>query len=267
MWPIITKFEVFGIPITIYSFGTFIVLAFLVSAFYVRRRAFRDLDLDRERVFNVCFALLFIGLGGARLLYAFIHHAEFSQEPLSFLKIWEGGLVFYGGLFACIAWLVWYLPRHTDMKGFAVVDLLALGSCLAIFVGRWASFFSGENYGKPAPDLPWGITFPLDPASQARPQGEPLHPTQLYHSLHGLILFFILFWYLRRKPWPGRATGIFLVLYALGTAIIEIWRADDSQRGMVIERLVSTSQLISIPVLMAGIALYLVRRPPSGPHG
>ena len=127
MWPIIWEFELFGLPITIFSFGTFIVLAFIVSAFAVRHRAARTLGLDKERVLNVCFALLFLGLVGARLLYAFIHHAEFSKQPLSFLQIWEGGLVFYGGLLVGLLWLLWYLPRHSDLKGWAFVDILALG--------------------------------------------------------------------------------------------------------------------------------------------
>jgi phosphatidylglycerol:prolipoprotein diacylglycerol transferase len=268
VWPVLTKFDVFGKTITIYSFGTFIVLAFLVSAFYVRRRAARSLGLDRERVFNVCFVLLFLGLAGARLLYALIHHSEFSKEPLSFLEVWEGGLVFYGGLFAGLAWLAWYLPRREDLKGWAFTDVLALGAGLAVFVGRWASFLSGENYGKPAPDLPWAVRFPIGAPSSPVPydlRGVDLHPTQLYHSLHGLLLFVVLALVLRRKPHPGRVTGLFLVLYAVGTAIVEIWRADDAARGMVIEGLVSTSQLLCIPVLFAGVAIWLIRRAPERP--
>lgn len=262
MWPIIWQFEILGLPITIFSFGTFIVLAFLVSAFYVRRRSVKTLELDKERVLNVCFALLFLGLIGARLLYAFIHHDEFSKKPLSFLYIWEGGLVFYGGLVVCLFWLLWYLPRHTDLKGWAFVDVLALGACLAVFVGRWASFFSGENYGKHADGLPWAVTFPPAKGSAVPPdmRGIPLHPTQIYHSLVALLIFFVLWWYARRKPWPGRLAGLFLALYAIGTIVVEIWRADDVARGMVIPGYVSVSQLLSIPVFFAGLAIFLIRR-------
>jgi phosphatidylglycerol:prolipoprotein diacylglycerol transferase len=260
VYPIITRFEVFGIPITIYAFGTFLVLAFLAAALYVRRRAVRSLGLDGERVFNVAFAVFFLGLGGARLLYAFIHYETFASKPLSFLEIWNGGLVFYGGLLAALAWLAWYLPRHPEQKGFALLDVFAVGAALAVFVGRWASFLSGENYGKPAGDLPWGVTFPLDANSQA-PQGVALHPTQLYHGLHGLLLFALLALYLRRRPHPGRVAGLFLALYALGHAVIEIWRADDSARGMVIDGLLSSTQLLSVPIFFLGVALFLLRRP------
>ena len=264
MWPIITQFEVFGLPITIHAFGTFLVLAFLVSAFYARRRASQSLDLDKERVFNICFVLFFLGLAGARLAYAFVHHAEFAKEPMSFLHIWKGGLVFYGGLFAGLLLLMWYLPSRMPKRGWAFLDVLALAMGLAIFVGRWASFLSGENYGDPAPNLPWAVTFPPIDGSAVpfTHRGIPLHPTQIYHALHGLLIFGVLWLYLRRKPWPGRAFGLFLMLYAVGTAIIEIWRADDASRGMVIEGLVSVNQLLCIPVFFAGIAIFLVRRPP-----
>lgn len=245
--------------IKIYSFGTFIVLAFLVASFYVRRRSAKELGLDKAEVFNVCFALLFIGLAGARLLFAIVKYDEFATNKMKLFYVWEGGLVYYGGLICCMLWLAWYLPRHPKLKGWAFTDVLCLGACLGIFVGRWASFLSGENYGTRAPDLPWAVTFPPVEGTQAE-TGVALHPTQIYHSLHGLVLFAILLWFLKRKPHPGRATGLFLVLYAVGRAIIEIWRGDDAARGMVIEGHVSTSQFLSIPIFFIGVAIYFARK-------
>ncbi len=244
--------------VKIYSFGTFIVLAFLVASFYVRRRAAREFAVDRAESFNVCFILLFIGLAGARLLYAIINYSEFSTDKMKLFKVWQGGLVWYGGLFFCLAWLAWYLPRHAKLRGWHFADVLALGACLAIFVGRWASFLSGENYGTEAAGLPWAVTFPPHPASQAV-FGVELHPTQIYHSLHGLILFGLLLWFLKRKPVSGRLTGLFLMLYSVGRAVIEIWRGDDAARGMVIDGWVSTSQFLSIPVFFIGVAIFLSR--------
>ena len=246
--------------IKIYSFGTFIVLAFLVASFYVGRRAERELEVERNASFNLCFALLFLGLAGARLLYALVHYDEFSADKMKLFKIWQGGLVWYGGLIVCLAWLAWYLPRHPKLKGWAYMDVLALGGALAIFIGRWASFLSGENYGRAAPDLPWAIAFPPHAASQAKPFNVPLHPTQLYHSLHGLLLFLLLVWFLRRKPHPGRAAGLFLAVYAVGRGVIEIWRGDDAARGMVIGDWVSTSQLISVPIFFLGVAIFFSRK-------
>jgi phosphatidylglycerol:prolipoprotein diacylglycerol transferase len=240
----------------IYSFGTLIVVAFLVAAFYVRRRARRELEVDPNEVFNLCFWLLFVGLAGARLLYALVNYEDFTQHKLLIFELWKGGFVWYGGLLACLLWLGWHLPRRPNLKGWELMDVLALGGCLGIFVGRWASFLSGENYGKPAPHLPWAVTFPPVKGTQA-PTGVPLHPTQIYHSLHGLVLFLLVGWYLRHKPHPGRATGLFLMLYAVGRGVLEIWRGDD--RGQLFG--LSTSQVISIPVFLLGLVIYLNRRP------
>ncbi|MDJ0976191.1 MAG: prolipoprotein diacylglyceryl transferase [Planctomycetota bacterium] len=259
MYPVL--FEIGSLKI--YSFGTFIVIAFLVSSWFVRRRAVRTLEVDGEQAFNVCFILLFIGLAGARMLYVLIEYEKHVEQPMSMFMIWRGGLVWYGGLIAGLLWLAWYLPRKDELKGWAFLDILALGACLAIFVGRWASFLSGENYGKEAPDLAWAVKFPIGDETQVAPdkRGIPLHPTQLYHSLHGLVLFGLLLLYAKRNPHPGRTAGLFLMLYAIGRSIVEIWRGDDEARGMVIEGVLSTSQLISIPIFFIGLAIFLIRRP------
>ena len=248
--------------IKIYSFGTFIVLAFLVASFYVRRRAAQTLDIDREQSFSVCFWLLFIALAGARLLYVLLKYDRFAEKPMSLFYVWQGGLVWYGGLLACCLWLWWYLSRRPELHGWKFVDILALGACLAIFVGRWASFLSGENYGERADGLPWAISFPSNDFSQVPPSERniPLHPTQLYHSLHGLVLFVLLRWFASRKPDPGRVTGLFLMLYAVGRFLIEVWRGDDEARGMVIDNYISTSQMISVPVFVVGLLLFMLRK-------
>ena len=257
MYPILTKLG----PVTIYSFGTFIVIGFLVASWYVRRRSIRELGVDGERVFNFCFVLLFLALFGARLLYVLLHYDEHVQKPMSAFMIWNGGLAFYGGLAMCLIAIGWYLPRHKELGGWSLVDVLVLGGCLAIFVGRWASFLSGENYGDKSPDLAWGVRFPPGAESQIPRtwRGIPLHPTQLYHSLHGLVLFVLLLLYLRRKPAPGRALGLFLMLYAIGRGIIEIWRADDVARGMVIPDYLSIPQLLCIPTFFLGLGIFLTR--------
>lgn len=260
MYPVLIDL---GESIKVYAFGTFIVLAFLVSSWYVRRRAVQRLGVDRDASFHASFVLLFVALGGARLFYVLLKYDQFAARPMSLFYIWEGGLVWYGGLVAALLWLAWYLPRKPELRGFAYLDVLALGTCLAMFVGRFASFFSGENYGKVAPDLPWAVTFPPHPYTQVPPAliGQPLHPTQLYHSLHGLVLFGLLLLLSRRKWGPGALAGLFLALYALGRFIIEIWRGDDAARGMVIEGHLSTSQFISIPVFFLGVALFFLRKP------
>ncbi len=71
--------------------------------------------------------------------------------------------------------------------------------------------------------------------------------------------FGLLVWFMKRKPLAGRTAGLFLILYSVGRAIIEIWRGDDDARGMLIDGWVSTSQFLSIPVFFIGVAIYFAR--------
>jgi phosphatidylglycerol:prolipoprotein diacylglycerol transferase len=262
MHPVLFDFEIFGLAIRLSTFGVMVVVAFLVSAWVIRRRLVTDLGADREKAFNLCFYLLFVGIAGARLLHVLVHYAEYAKKPLSFLYIWDGGLAFYGGLIAGALWLAWYLPRHPEWKGSATADRVALGTGLALFLGGWGSFLTGQGHGKET-DVAWAVTFPVEKHSAAR-MGVPLHPTQIYESLHGLLLFLLVAACLKRRVHPGRATALFLAAYALGRGILEVFRGDDSVRGMAVEGILSVPQVLSIPVLFAGIALWLVRRPPEG---
>ncbi|MFV1957962.1 MAG: prolipoprotein diacylglyceryl transferase [Planctomycetota bacterium] len=273
MHPILWSFEVAGKTISVHAFGTLIVVGFLAASFYVQRRAHRDLGLEKDRVFNVLFWLLILGILAGRLLYALLKHDQYRREPLSFLYVWEGGLVLYGGIIASALWLAWYLARHPEMKGFAFLDIVTLGLALGLAVGRWASFLSGEAFGVRAPDLPWAVTFPAGAGGQA-PAGVPLQPTQIYLVLLSLLLFLVLWLVQTRRPPAGRVTGLFLMLYALGRVVIEIFRADWRTSALqslgmdtsladglyVFRDLVSWNQLLSIPVFFAGLAIVLIRR-------
>jgi phosphatidylglycerol:prolipoprotein diacylglycerol transferase len=265
VFPKLVEIPVFG-GIPIFAYGTLIVVAFLVAAWWARRAAKKTLGLDPERVFNVGFALLFLGLAGARLVYAFANYGEFVQRPSSFLKIWEGGLVGYGGLVAGLLWLAWWLPRHADMGGFAFLDVLARAACIAFAIGWMASLLAGDDYGKPT-DLPWGIPAsafdPTTPAAVAAAKADPLarlHPTQVYESLFALALFLGLSLYARRKPASGRVTAWFLMLHPIGHSVIEFFRGDDDKRGMLIEGVLSWSQMLAIPVFFTGLAILLIRK-------
>ncbi len=291
MWPVVWQFEVFGKTLTIHAFGTFIVAAFIVAVVYVQRRARRELDLDKDRVFNLGFGLLVLGIAAGRLLYALLKYDDFVARPGSVLYIWEGGLVLYGGLIACLLWLAWYLPRHPELKTFAFLDILALGTALGLFVGRWASLLSGEAFGVLAESFPLALRFPYHPSCVA-PHGDPaqlgtappLQPTQVYLILLGLVLFVVLTLYRRRRPETGRPFALFLMLYAVGRFIIEFVRADWRTEGLeeirawmiaaggsprlpdpaglyVFEDFLSWNMLLSIPFFFAGLTIWMIRKP------
>lgn len=271
---------IFG-GISIYTYGTLIVVGFLVGAWWTRRAAHKRLGIDPERTFNVAFALLFLGLLGARLAYAIAHYDEFTRTPLKLLKIWEGGLLLYGGMVVGLLWLAWWLPRQAELKGFAFLDLLARGACLALAVGWFAPLLAGDDFGK-VTTLPWGIPVPAfedgSPVVEwaRRPANDAvlkaIHPTQVYEALLALGLFGLLGLVGARTKTTGRVTALFLMLHAIGRAALDLLRADAgpspgvADRGFLIPDAVSWTQFLAIPLFFAGLALWLIRKPAESPH-
>lgn len=272
--------KLFTIPIfggiDIYTYGTLIVVGFLVGAWWTRRAAQKRLGIDPERTFNVGFAILFLGLLGARLAYAIAHYDEFTRTPLKLLKIWEGGLLLFGGVVVVLAWLAWWLPKEAELKGFAFLDVLVRGACLALAVGWMAPLLAGDDFGK-VTNAPWGI-----PVAKLFEDGTPvvawasrpandavlrqIHPTQIYEALFALGLFFVLGFVGKRAKSTGRVTALFLMLYAVGRAALDLFRGDAgpapvADRGFVIADTLSWTQFLAIPIFFAGLAIWLIRKP------
>lgn len=277
--------EIFELPlvhVTIHSYGTLIVLAFLLGSWWAKRTAVARLGADGEKVFNVCFILLFVGIFGARLVHAFGHYAEFTRRPMAFLAIWEGGLVLYGGICAGLLFLVWYLPRRPELGGYGLLDVLARATALALVLGWGASLLAGDDYGKPT-SAAWGIPAAAfkDNTNAVRSiqrldggAGAALHPSQVYGSLLALALFLLLAVVHRRSKVTGRTAALFLILHSAGTAVLEIFRGDGRLPGerpyfigdtaASLPSMLSWGQFLAIPVFFTGIALLLIRRPVRG---
>ncbi len=83
-----------------------------------------------------------------------------ARDCLRAVKIWYGGLAFYGGLFLAIPAGVWYIRRHRDRLTFwKVADLAGFGIALGLVFGRLGCWLAGCCFGGVATD-PHGVVFP-----------------------------------------------------------------------------------------------------------
>ena len=236
-------------PFTLHTYGVFVAMAFLAAIGLSLKEA-RNVDEDPNKVLDLCFYMLIAGLIGSRILYVAVNWETFLRDPVEIIRVWHGGLVFYGGfLGACLA-AVWYIKKE-GLSAWKTADILAPSIALGQFIGRIGCFFAGCCYGKPC-DLPWAVTF-TDINSLA-PRGVALHPTQLYSSLNGLVIFLLLLLLRRYKSFQGQLFWAYVFLYAVSRSVIEIFRGDE--RGMIIEGVLSTSQFIGI--IMAGLAVVML---------
>lgn len=240
MWP-----ELFTIPfldLPLRSFGLLVGTGFLVAVYVGARLAARygaDPAKDPERFSgDVAFWVLIGVLGGGRLAYVILNWDQYAANPLSALKIWEGGLVMYGGLILALVLGGWKAKR-LGMPLWQSADFGLTAGFLGQAIGRVGCLMVGDDFGKPT-GVPWAITFPepLREGSAFPPElaGIPVHPTQPYMTLKAAALFLFGLWLLRRKRFHGQVTCALLMGYAALRFVIEFFRGDAAARGGVFKQ-------------------------------
>lgn len=187
------------------------------------------------------------------------------RDCWAWLKLWRGGLSYYGGFLFAWGAALWYCRRYR-LPLLRVADIAAPAMAMGLYVGRLGCWLSGCCFGA-VTKMPWGVAFfpPGSPAfrhqleTQMIVPGEwmrPVHPTQLYEAFGCVLAFGVLAHWLQRpkQPRAGQVFGLWLVLYAGIRSFVEIFRADE--RGVWFG--ISTSQWLSLPLFFLG--LYLLVR-------
>ncbi len=241
-------------PITIHSYGFLIAVGFLVGIATVKRLASTS-SLNVDRVLDLAFWSLIIGFIGARLLFVITRLDYFLADPVSIFRVWEGGLVFFGGPIAVVPFILWYSRKH-QLNIWKLGDVVIPGLAIAHSFGRIGCLAAGCCYGKPT-GTDYGIQLKSHLVA-ANLRGVNLHPTQIYESAALLILFVGLIWVYKRKMFDGQVMLTYFMAYPIIRSIIEVYRGD-LIRGFVVEGWLSTSQFISILVFAVATTLLLVR--------
>ncbi|MEW5803871.1 MAG: prolipoprotein diacylglyceryl transferase [bacterium] len=233
-------------PIKIYTYGFFIALAFISGIFWSAREAKR-LGENPERIMDLGFLVTLSAIIGARILFILLNLPEYLEHPLNSLKIWEGGLVFHGGLIASILAGLFYLKRH-HLRTWKYADIIAPALALGQGIGRIGCLMAGCCYGKET-SLPWGICF-TDPNSLATLH-IPLHPTQIYESICTLLIFAALLRLRKRKNFEGQVFWTYIVLYSIVRFTIDFFRGDEVRTFFC--NTLSLTQVLGIVLFLSAI--------------
>ena len=270
-------------PIKVHWYGIMYLLGFGTAWLLARWRAARPgstwkaVDVD-----DLVFFSMIGGILGGRVGYVLIYGLTFwtAQNPWYPFQVWDGGMSIHGGLIGALIAL-WIFARRRGRSFGDVLDFTAPLPEPGLLFGRIGNFINGELWGKPT-SLPWG--FIVDPkhlhASQANnaysecarfgitPCILHVQPSQLYEGLlEGIVLFAVMWWF-TSKPRPRLApSGLFLVLYGLFRFLVEFVRVPDQQIGYLAWGWLTMGQVLSTPMIIAGVALLVFayrRRAPSG---
>ncbi|MGK5082287.1 prolipoprotein diacylglyceryl transferase [Bdellovibrionota bacterium FG-1] len=240
-------------PVPIHTYGFLIAIGFLTAVFIIRFLAERS-KLDSERVLDLTFWLLLVGFLGARILFILTRLDYFISDPIGIFRVWEGGLVFFGGPLAALPFAAWYVRKY-QLPVWKTMDALIPGLVIAHAFGRLGCLAAGCCYGKPTGST-WGIRLYSELVDRQL-QGVLLHPTQLYEASALMLLCVGLFWVFKNKRFDGQVALTYFMAYPVIRSVIEVFRGD-LIRGFVIDSWLSTSQFISIIVFVAAtIALVL----------
>jgi len=242
MHPILLKIGSF----TIYSYGVFITLGFASGIIFFLHQAKRE-NLNQGEMLSFSFWIVVSAIIGARVFYVLNHPYRFFKSPQDIMKIWQGGLVLYGGFIFALTSGIFFIKRH-HLSFWKIANISAPCIALGISMGRIGCFLNGCCYGKP-----WdkGLIFSLDsPAGKVFP-GRPLIPTQLISSLDMLAIFFLLVFLKKYQRFSNKSFLWLLIFYSVHRFIIEFLRADSP--GIFLG--LSFSQLISIMIGTSAVVL------------
>ena len=237
--------------VNIYGYGMMIALAVVAAVVISMIRAKCFYKTDPDLLFNAGIIGIIFGLVGAKLMYWIVEIKAVIANPKIMLDL-GGGFVVYGGIVLGVLAPVLYLKLIKKVKALPLLDLAMPAISLGQAIGRVGCLLTGCCYGAEcSADALYAIRFPLGAEA---PAGVPLYPTQIMSSIGNLILFTFLLLYTNKERFAGEVTTFYMMLYAIGRFVVEIFRNDP--RGSV--GALSTSQFISIFMLAGGIALWII---------
>ncbi|MDE1889129.1 MAG: prolipoprotein diacylglyceryl transferase [Planctomycetota bacterium] len=258
----------------VYSYGFMMMVAFLVAIAIARWRAKKE-NIDPNKITDIGIYLVCAGIFGARLFFIIQFFEDYKNNLLSIFKVYEGGLVYYGGLFAGIVTLFVFVRKHR-LSFLKTIDILMPSAALGLAFGRIGCFLNGCCFGKVASHIPWAIQFPrtLDKAGMidgspaflhqyelglvqlSDTYSLPIHPTQLYSFLADVALFFILSIFFKYRKRDGEVLLLFGIIYPIIRFCMESLRGDNP---LLFDHF-TIAQIISIFMFVISTTLFTIFR-------
>lgn len=244
--------EIAGIKI--YWYSLFIFLALLIGGIIVLKEA-KKFKVPENFMINLFFYTIPISIIGARAYYVLFNLEYYMQDPISMLKIWEGGLAIHGGIIAGLLFIIYYTKKY-KMNTYKILDFIVVGLILGQAIGRWGNFFNSEAHGMATTYATLKSLFiPEFIIKGMYIGGVYFHPTFLYESLW-CVLGFIFLILMRKYSYlkVGQITALYLIWYGIGRFIIEGMRTDSLMFGDI-----KMARVVSFLMVVVGLILFLYK--------
>ncbi len=251
-------------PLELTGFGLAVLAGFVIAQIICERELTRrGLFMEAEQIPDLVLAALIGFIIGAKTYYAILvgdMSAIFSRA----------GLVFWGGFIGSVI-VCWFVIRHKKLRFLRIADVAGIAIAAGYAVGRTGCWAVGDDYGRPWSG-PLAVRFPEGaPPSTAMnmqqmfgvqfPEGTPpteviaVHPTQLYETAMGFVMFLILWRFRAHTHKEGWLFGVYCVLAGVERFIVEFFRAkDDRFVGSL-----TLAQAIAIAIAVVGVGIIATR--------
>jgi phosphatidylglycerol:prolipoprotein diacylglycerol transferase len=258
-------------PVAIHWYGLMYLLAFVVAWWLgLRRVRAGRLPIGEQAYSDLIFYGMLGVVAGGRIGWIFFYGFEqILENPLSALKVWEGGMSFHGGLLGVLVAVAWWSRKHR-LHFFDTIDFVAPLIPPGLGFGRLGNYIGGELWGH-ASTVPWAVIFPKSlPDAYATMDATALraahesgaleafarHPSQLYQAaLEGLAMFVVL-WWVSSRPRPRYAvSGLFALLYGVFRIAVEFVREPDAHIGYLAGGWLTMGMVLSVPLVLLGLGL------------
>jgi phosphatidylglycerol:prolipoprotein diacylglycerol transferase len=253
------NFDDLGLNPIAFEWGFIVIrwysLAYIVGIFggyWLVKRMLRrpGAPMSEQHVDDLLFwAMLGVIVGGRLGYVLFYNLGQYIDDPLSIIRLWDGGMSFHGGVIG-VTLACFYIARRKNLSFLRVCDYVACVYPFGHLLGRLANFINGELWGR-ATDVSWGMIFPASQTMIAR------HPSQLYQAaLEGALLLAICtyaFWRTDARYYPGRLVGLFTFGMGVARFVVEFFREPDSQLlWLQTDTGLSMGQWLTIPMILLG---------------
>ena len=240
-------------PVQIRFYGVAYAVAFIVGTALATRHLERR-GVSRYVSADTAFWAIVFGLIGARLYYVVQSGWWwYLTHPIHIFAIWEGGMAFFGAIFASlIVLIVMARRRHVDF--WDVLDAGVLFAAVGQPIGRLGNVMNGEILGPPS-NLPWAIRY-TNPASMAPHLGVAYQPANLYEAAGTLLILGLLLYLRHRGAAPGILGLTYLVLYPVSQLILFYWRTDYETPAILWG--LKQAQLTSLVMLVAIVPVFVL---------
>ena len=253
---------------SIYSYGVMIALAFIAAILFAMKEAKKSGE-DPERILDISLYVILGALIGGRLGYVLTYLDYYIKNPVKILYFRQGGLSFLGGFLVAYS-LYWLYVKRTKISFWKYADIGAPSIALGIGIGRIGCFLNGccygvisENYGIKFPSLHMSPVYLQHLKDGLIASGSastlPVIPTQLYSSLYGFLIFFILLWMKKYKKYDGFLFLSFLILYSISRFTIEFFRFYENNY-QVFNLFTITQAILIVVILVSLVSMNILKK-------